>query len=597
MASQLEISEPEDGSPIIQPSKSAFVMSNRRRMILISVLLVAFIFPIILVLALTVPSATASNKAARNGILSYARLAPSRLLPGLDDPTIPTIPSDKLVNTEELSLNTSFVVSSTPTVREYQFNISQAYAAPDGFRKLMILVNGQSPGPLIEANAGDTVRVLVHNQLGNMSTSIHWHGIDQKNTTWMDGVTGVTQCAIPPGESFTYEFQLVDQRGTFWYHAHTTMQYTDGLFGPIVSTPNASQSVTLLTAQIIHDPDEHTPEADDDQILFIGDHYHKESSVLRASYLQSSSPWSPSVPGVEPLPDNFLLNGQHTYDCTVNSTTWPASRSDSCTGGVLSVIHVKPNATATRLRLINHSTFFSFWFSIDNHTLTTIEIDGVEVVPIPDQRGVYINVGQRYSVLVPSLPAGGGEGGSYTMRATLPQTCFVPYCPYLSSGLQSIGYEAVGLFSYPSSPSSSSPNILGSRGNTTNPYGAATNPFRGPLWEGCDDMPFSTPVPLRSRPAVNVSGDNSHEVTFRFQQVGEVNRIFINRTSWSPFRDDATIWKTAVDEGFDVAAGGGSYSNFGLRLDQQILLLPDRDMGVQVAINSRDMMEHPFHLQ
>ncbi len=52
-----------------------------------------------------------------------------------------------------------------------------------------------------------------------------------------DGVvkTGVTQCGIPPGESFTYEFQIVDQRGTFWYHAHQSVQYTDGLYGPIVS--------------------------------------------------------------------------------------------------------------------------------------------------------------------------------------------------------------------------------------------------------------------------------------------------------------------------------------------------------------------------
>jgi FtsP/CotA-like multicopper oxidase with cupredoxin domain len=72
--------------------------------------------------------------------------------------------------------------------------------------------------------------------MANISTSIHWHGIDQKNTTWMDGVTGVTQCGIPPGSHFTYEFRVIDQRGTFWYHSHTSAQYTDGLFGPIVSS-------------------------------------------------------------------------------------------------------------------------------------------------------------------------------------------------------------------------------------------------------------------------------------------------------------------------------------------------------------------------
>lgn len=232
----MEMSEPDDGKPIIQLSNTSFLLSHRRRMFLISVLVIIFIFPVILVLSLDLPLVAAADKAHHSIIISHARLLPSWMFPAvLREPTVPTIAIDELVNTGELSLNTSFAISSTPTTREYQFNISQAYASPDGFQKLMILVNGQSPGPLIEANVGDTVRVLVHNGLGNMSTSIHWHGIDQKNTTWMDGVSGITQCAIPPGESFTYEFQISDQRGTFWYHAHTTMQYTDGLFGPLVS--------------------------------------------------------------------------------------------------------------------------------------------------------------------------------------------------------------------------------------------------------------------------------------------------------------------------------------------------------------------------
>jgi hypothetical protein len=63
---------------------------------------------------------------------------------------------DQLVNTKELALETNFVASTQPQIREYVFNITQALAAPDGFQKPMILVNGQSPGPLIEASTGDT---------------------------------------------------------------------------------------------------------------------------------------------------------------------------------------------------------------------------------------------------------------------------------------------------------------------------------------------------------------------------------------------------------------------------------------------------------
>lgn len=57
----------------------------------------------------------------------------------------------------------------------------------------MILVNDQFPGPLIEANIGDTISVTVNNQMTNWSTSIHWHGIAQTDTNWMDGVAAVTQ--------------------------------------------------------------------------------------------------------------------------------------------------------------------------------------------------------------------------------------------------------------------------------------------------------------------------------------------------------------------------------------------------------------------
>lgn len=154
---------------------------------------------------------------------------------GIPD-TLPVVSSTRLTNATELDLNTGFVASHTPTIREYEFNISHALAAPDGVYKPMILANGQSPGPLIEANTGDILRIKVNNLMPNTTTSIHWHGINQYNSTWMDGVAGISQCGIPAGGgSWTYEFALADQRGTYWWHAHTGVQFTDGLFGPIVS--------------------------------------------------------------------------------------------------------------------------------------------------------------------------------------------------------------------------------------------------------------------------------------------------------------------------------------------------------------------------
>nr|WP_255255987.1 copper oxidase [Criblamydia sequanensis]CDR35299.1 Multicopper oxidase [Criblamydia sequanensis CRIB-18] len=77
--------------------------------------------------------------------------------------------------------------------------------------------NGSTPGPTIEAIEGDRVRILVTNKL-NEPTSVHWHGIILPNG--MDGVAGLNQKAIPPGQTFKYEFTL-KQNGTFMYHSHS----------------------------------------------------------------------------------------------------------------------------------------------------------------------------------------------------------------------------------------------------------------------------------------------------------------------------------------------------------------------------------------
>ncbi|KAJ4248751.1 hypothetical protein NW762_012589 [Fusarium torreyae] len=61
-----------------------------------------------------------------------------------------------------------------PTTRIYVFNITRGLVSSGRYRKSMILVNGQTPGPLIEANIGDTIRVKVNNLMLNESTTIHW---------------------------------------------------------------------------------------------------------------------------------------------------------------------------------------------------------------------------------------------------------------------------------------------------------------------------------------------------------------------------------------------------------------------------------------
>ena len=95
--------------------------------------------------------------------------------------------------------------------------------------------NGQVHGPTIECVEGDRVRIYVTNKLA-AATSVHWHGIILP--CGMDGVGGLTQRAIQPGETFKYEFTLW-QHGTFMYHAHhdEMTQMALGLLGVIVIHP------------------------------------------------------------------------------------------------------------------------------------------------------------------------------------------------------------------------------------------------------------------------------------------------------------------------------------------------------------------------
>ena len=97
--------------------------------------------------------------------------------------------------------------------------------------------NGSIPGPTIEVDEGDRVRVILHNKLPE-STTIHWHGLEVPLN--MDGAPFISQPPVEPGGTFTYEF-TVRQNGTFFYHSHGAMQEMMGMIGLFVihpKTPN-----------------------------------------------------------------------------------------------------------------------------------------------------------------------------------------------------------------------------------------------------------------------------------------------------------------------------------------------------------------------
>jgi len=118
----------------------------------------------------------------------------------------------------------------------------------DGYKTTVWSYNGSVPGPELRVQKGDTVRVRFQNNLPQ-ETTIHWHGVRVPNA--MDGVSGVTQDSVQPGDSFLYEFTPKDA-GTFWFHPHvrTSEQIERGLYGLLIvedpDDPIYSQDIAMV---------------------------------------------------------------------------------------------------------------------------------------------------------------------------------------------------------------------------------------------------------------------------------------------------------------------------------------------------------------
>ena len=130
------------------------------------------------------------------------------------------------VTGEEFNILTDYETHApTGTGRHYHLMASDmvlknvdGVTNPDGQ-----VFNETYPGPPIRACWGDEISVTVHNDLEHNGTSVHWHGIRQFFSSPMDGVNAVTQCAIAPGDEWTYTFEAL-QYGTSWYHSHYSLQ-------------------------------------------------------------------------------------------------------------------------------------------------------------------------------------------------------------------------------------------------------------------------------------------------------------------------------------------------------------------------------------
>ncbi len=255
--------------------------------------------------------------------------------------------------------------------RSYVLDVSEMALAPDGvcmpYGKVF---NGSYPGPWIQACWGDEIEITVRNNLWYNGTTIHWHGLRQWNTVEMDGVNGVTQCPIAPGENFTYTFQAL-QYGSSWYHSHYSLQYADGLAGPMtIYGPSSADYDDAIEPILMTD-------------------WNHRSAFQDWAY-------SPISGGPPPM-TNILLNGKGRYNYV------DPKHPDLPIGQPERYSKVFTKGRRYLLRLINTSLDTTFIFSIDGHNVTVIGADFVPIEPY-NTSSVLIAIGQcRGSCLVYSI--------------------------------------------------------------------------------------------------------------------------------------------------------------------------------------------------
>ncbi|ERN19331.1 hypothetical protein AMTRI_Chr09g43010 [Amborella trichopoda] len=226
----------------------------------------------------------------------------------------------------------------------------------------IITINGMYPGPVVYAQEDDRVIVKVTNLTPHNAT-IHWHGVRQKLSCWFDGPSYLTQCPIQAGQSFTYEFTLVGQKGTLFWHAHFSWLRAT-VYGALVIYPKNDVPYPF-------------PSPYEEHILIIGEWWNKDVLQIERDVLASG--------GNPPVADAYVINGQPgpLYNCSKND---------------IYILEVVPKETYL-LRIINAALNTGHFFAIADHKLTVAELDG-EYTKSYTVDHIMLGPGQSANVLV-----------------------------------------------------------------------------------------------------------------------------------------------------------------------------------------------------
>ena len=268
----------------------------------------------------------------------------------------------------------------------YEFDIDYLDVNVTGKPVPAMVIDGNIPGPTIQANLNDTLKITFNNRM-DVETSIHWHGVLLPND--QDGVPYLTTPPIAAGESLTFEYP-VTHSGTYWYHAHTGLQEQRGLYGALVfRNPAEAYRYDRELVLVLSDWTDEHPRTVLRNLKREADYYalkkgtvqswqgvlHNGSQAIknriRGAWIRMG-PMDLSDVGY----DAFLINGKQSLH---NTDIKPGDR--------------------IRLRIINASASSYFYVEFSGGDMTLIEADGVAVVEKAVER-LRLATAETYDVVV-----------------------------------------------------------------------------------------------------------------------------------------------------------------------------------------------------
>ena len=445
-------------------------------------------------------------------------------------------------------------------------------------------VNGSLPAPTLRWREGDTVALRVNNSLHEM-TSLHWHGILLPAD--MDGVPGLSFHGIAPGASYLYRFP-VQQAGTYWYHAHSSLQEAQGVYGAIVIDPREPDGIAADREHVVllSDWSDEDPHAIQRKLLIESDIYNRHRRTVGDLLRDAKRDGWPATRADRAMwgrmrmsPTDLADVGAPTYTYLANGHAPDANWTALFARG-----------ERVRLRFVNGSAMTYFDVRIPGLKMTVVAADGQRVHPVTvDEFRIAVAEtldvvvepqDQAYTIFAQAMDRGGYARATlaprYGLSAPVPPLDPRPLLTMADMGMEhGAGHDMAKM-------DHAMPGMH---------HGAANMPGKAPDEAGLEPLPDSPWIDMRATsvskaqddPGVGLRGNGRRVLT-----LADLRSDFADPDGREPGRT-LELHLTGNMERYAWGFDGVPYSQ-----SQPIRF--DYGERLRIVLVNDTMMEHPIHL-